>query len=228
MSDSICLTVDPRIFALPVVQSALYVLSERIDGRFQVQEDGYIHLTLHALANGLSAAEIERELNAALLAASVNERAFQRAAPIRNYLAQTAFSITTENQQTIEAFAANLTNASEHAGAPSAHVDIQMTDEQADPTPAGNRLSVEQENGRVLLRLDGRKYLLPDVLWAAHELRETCTCAVSHGPPLPLRSGDYSHGQLLVILQPDEATPDLHGLGQCFEHWLGVAAEHWR
>jgi hypothetical protein len=34
----------------------------------------------------------EREFNAALIAASVNEHAFQAGASIRNYLAQTAFS----------------------------------------------------------------------------------------------------------------------------------------
>lgn len=216
MSDT-TLTVDPRIFPVPIVQSALYALSERIGSQIQIQEDGQLYLTLHALVVGLDGAKIRQELDAALLTASVNEWAFQKAAPIRNYLAQTAFSITTENQQTIEEFAAGLGNerASEHAGAPSTHINFQATDETANLTPAGNRLTVEQENGRVLFWSDPRKHLLPDTLWAAHELRDACTCEISHGP----------HGQLFVLLTPHDARTDLRLLGQRFEHWLGIAGE---
>jgi hypothetical protein len=133
------IVVDLGIFPLPIVESALYVLSERIDGRIGAEVDGKITITLAPLEQDLGPAGMERALNQALIAASVNERAFQAAAPIRSYLAQTALSITTESQQTIQEFAASLGNArgDEHAGAPACHVDISAPEEQADSTATG-------------------------------------------------------------------------------------------
>jgi hypothetical protein len=158
------IVVDLGIFPPPIVESALYVLSERIDGRIGAEVDGKITITLAPLEEGLDPAAMERAFNRALIAASVNERTFQMAAPIRNYLAQTALSITTESQRTIEEFAASLGSegADKHAGAPADHVDISAPEEQADSTATGVQLTVDDENGRVLLRLDGRKYLLLD------------------------------------------------------------------
>ncbi len=209
--------VDLKIFPLPIVESALYMLGDRIDGRIGEEADGKITLTLASLEEGLDSAGMERALNQALIAASVNERAFQMAAPIRNYLAQTAFSITTENQQTIEEFAASVGSerGDEHAGAPADHVDISLPEDQGDLTTTGVQLIVDEENGRVLLRLDGRKYLLPDALWAAYEMRDACACSISNMP----------HGQLFVTLEPNGEEVDLNTLGERFQHWLDVALE---
>lgn len=209
--------VDLKIFPLPVVESALYVLSERIDGRIGEEVDGKITLTLTPVEDGLDSAGMERALNQALIAASVNDRAFQMAAPIRNYLAQTALSITTQNQQTIEEFAASVGSerGDEHAGAPTDHVHIPASEDQEDLTTTGVQLTVDEENRRVTLRLDGRKYLLPDALWAAHEMRDICPCSIKTMP----------HGQLAVTLDPTSEEADLNALGERFEHWLEVARE---
>ncbi|HET90324.1 MAG TPA: hypothetical protein ENN99_06250 [Chloroflexi bacterium] len=209
--------VDLEIFPLPIVESALYVLSERIDGCIGEEADGKITLTLVSLEEGLDSAGMERLLNQALIAASVNERAFQIAAPIRNYLAQTALSITTESQQTIEEFAASVGSerADEHAGAPTDHVDISLPEGEDGSTATGVQLTVDEESSRVLLQLNGRKYLLPDALWAAHEMRDTCTCSISNMP----------HGQLFVTLEPKGEEANLNTLGERFEHWLDVALE---
>lgn len=209
--------VDPGIFPLPIVESALYVLSDRIDGRIGEEVDGKIALTLAPLEEGLDSAAMERAFNRALIAASVNERAFQMAAPIRDYLAQTALSITAESQQTIEEFAASLRNewTDEHAGAPTCHVDISLPEGEDGSTATGVQLTVDEENRHVFLRLDGRKYLLPDALWAAHEMRDTCTCSIDNMP----------HGQLSVLLEPNDEEADLNTLGERFEHWLDVAVE---
>ena len=211
------IVVDLGIFPLSIVKSALYVLGDRIDGRIGEEADGKITLTLAPIEEGLDSAEMERALNQALIAASVNERAFQAAAPIRNYLAQTALSITTESQQTIEEFVASLgsTRTDEHAGAPAYHVDIPAPEEQGDLTTTGVQRTVDEENGRVILQLDGRRYLLPDALWAAHEMRDTCPCSIDVMP----------RGQLLVLLEPTSEEANLNTLGERFEHWLEVARE---
>jgi len=211
------IVVDLGIFPLSIVKSALYVLSERIDGRIGEEADGKITLTLVPIEEGLDSAEMERALNQALIAASVNERAFQMAAPIRNYLAQTALSITSESQQTIKEFIASLGSerTDEHAGAPAGHVDISLPEEQGALTTTGVQRTVDEEGGRVLLRLDGRKYLLPDALWAAYEMRDTCPCSIETMP----------RGQLLVLLEPTSEEADLNTLGERFEHWLEVARE---
>jgi hypothetical protein len=209
--------VDLGIFPLPIVESALYVLSERIDGRIGEEVDGKVTLTLTPVEDGLDSVGIGRALNQALIATSVNEYAFQIAAPIRNYLAQTALSITTESQQTIEEFAASVGNerADEHAGAPTCHVNISLPEGENGSTATGVQLTVDEENRRVILRLNGRKYLLPDALWAAHEMRDTCTCSIDNMP----------HGQLFVTLEPNGEETDLNALGERFEHWLDVARE---
>jgi hypothetical protein len=214
--------VNLQVFPLSTVKSALYVLSERIDGRFGEEVGGRIGVNLVPIEKSLDAAQVEREFNAALIAASVNEHAFQAGAPIRNYLAQTAFSITTENQQTIEEFAASLGNqcAVEHAGAPSDHVDISGAeyDERTTSTPAGNRLLVEEDNGQVVLFIDTRRYLLPDVLWAANEIRDRCACAISNLPG----------NRLTVQLKPHEEGAALGPLCEVLERWLNIAVERSR
>lgn len=209
--------VNLQIFPLSIVESALYVLSERIDGRTGEVENNQVSVTLDAVEEGLDAAGIERALNQALIAASVSERAFQAAAPIRNYLAQTALSITTETQQAIEEFAAGMGNerGDEHAGAPAGHVDISLPEEEDNSTTTGVQRTVDEDNGRVLLRLDGRQHLLPDAIWAAHEIRDTCPCSIDALP----------HGRLLVVLEPTSEEADLNALGERFERWLDVARE---
>ncbi|HDQ72556.1 MAG TPA: hypothetical protein ENN19_10730 [Chloroflexi bacterium] len=213
-------TVDREIFPISAVESALYVLGERIDGRIRAETDDNFAVTLHALEEGLDTDEMERAFNQALIAASVNERAFQAAAPIRNYLAQTALSITTESQQTIQEFASSLGNVGgdEHSGAPTGHVDIAWPGEPAEMPATGVQWTVDTENERVLVRLDGRRHLLPDVLWAAHEMRDLCPCSITTLP----------HGQLMVLLEPDGRAVDVDTLGERFERRLNVARERSR
>lgn len=214
--------VDLEIFPLPIVKSALYVLSERIDGRIGEEVNGKIAINLIPIEESLGSAEMERDFNATLIAASVNEHAFKMASPIRNLLAQTAFSITTQSQQTIEEFAASLggERAEEHAGAPSDHVHIspEEDDQATTPTAAGNRMLVEEDNGRVVLFIDTRHYLLPDVLWAANEMRDICACSISNTPG----------NQLMVQLKPREEGGALGPLSEEFEQWLNIAVERSR
>lgn len=219
--DNIQLGVNLEIFPLPIVESALYVLGDRMDGRIGEAADGQLAVSLTAIEEGLDAAGMERAFHRALIAASVNERAFQAAAPIRNYLAQTAFSITTENQQTIEEFAASLTGdrPEEHAGAPTCHLHSPAPeDEQFTKTEAGNRWLVAEENGEIALWLDTRQYLLPDALWAAHEMQEACPCTVHNLP----------RSQLVIALQPVQDGPEPAALVAQFEHWLALAGERRR
>jgi len=213
--------VDLEVFPLPIVESALYVLSERIDGRIGEKVDGKIILTLASLEEGLDSAGMERALNQALIAVSVNEHAFKMAAPIRNLLAQTALSITTESQKTIEEFAATLEGGrgEEHSGAPATHVHILSEEnDHSIPTATGNRVLVEEDNGRVLVFIDTRRYLLPDVLWAANEMRDVCACSISNMPG----------NQLVVQLKPHEEGVALGPLSEEFERWLDVTVEHSR
>ncbi len=210
-------TIDLQIFPLPIIKSALYVLSERIDGRIGAMRNGSVTVSLTPIENDMDAAQAEREFHKALITASVNEHAFQTAAPIRNYLAQTAFSITSENQQTIEEFAASMGNqcAVEHDGAPSAHINISSDefDEQTTTTTAGNR--VLEEVDRIVLFIDSNRYLFPDVLWAANEMQEVCACSI-----------DYLPGNLIAVqLQPHQSDAALGPLRQTFEHWLNIATE---
>jgi hypothetical protein len=215
-STSVTVTVDLHVFPLYIVQEALYSLGDRIDGRIQTPQNGGVQLALYALADDLTAMEMEQALNAALLATSANERAFQGAMTIRNLLAQTAFSITTENQQTLEEFVADLgtQQESEHAGAPARHLNVQMADDQVELTADGNRLTVDEENSRVLLWLDPRRYLLPDALWAAHEMRAVCQCRINNS----------GRGQLFVVLEPKDGNIGLDVLGERFQAWLDIAA----
>lgn len=211
-------TVDLGIFPLPIVKSALYVLSERIDGRIGEETDDQLALTLTPIEAGLDAAGMERAFNRALIAASVNERAFQRAAPIRDYLAQSALSILAQNQQTIEEFAASVAGQrdQEHAGAPTPSTDgSHEGDDAFAPTEFDNRMLLDAEKGQVVLRVNTRKYLLPDVLWAANEMREVCDCSISYTP----------NNQLIVQLKPGQNGPELPLLSQTFERWLKVAVE---
>ncbi len=213
-------TVDLQVFPLHIIKSALYGLSDRIDGRIDTITDGKAVITLLPVATGAAVAESERALNSALIAASVNEHAFQAAAPIRNYLAQTALSITTQSQQTIAEFAASMGQqpvASQHAGSASEHVNVAAPefDAESSPTQAGNRIMLEEELGRVLLFIDTRRYQLPDILWAAHAARHTINCGVDC----------WGSNRLLVRLRPLEQTADLASLAPAFEHWLEIATE---
>lgn len=219
--DHIKVGINLETFPRPIVESALYVLGDRIDGRIGEAVDGQIAISLTAIEEGLDAAGMERAFHRALIAASVNERAFQTAAPIRNYLAQTAFSITTESQQTIEEFAASLIGdrEEEHAGAPTCHLHSPAPeDENFTKTEAGNRWLVAEENGEVALWLDTRQYLLPDALWAAHEMQETCPCTVHNLP----------RGQLVIALQLAQDDPEPAAMVAQFEHWLALAGERRR
>jgi hypothetical protein len=213
--------VNLEIFPLPIVESALYALSERIDGRIGEIKDGRVSVALTAVEQGLDFAEMERALHRALIAASVNERAFQMAAPIRNYLAQTAFSITTQNQQTIEEFAASVAEdqGQEHAGAPTQTADDSPPED--DPfaaTAFDNGILVDAGNGQVVLRINPHRYLLPDVLWAANEMRDVCDCSIDN----------LRRDQLTVQLKRRQDDVDLTTLGQNFERWLEVAVERGR
>lgn len=211
--------VNLQVFPLPIVESALYTLSERIDGRIGEVRDGQVSITLVAIEEGLDAAEMERAFNRALIAASVNERAFQMAAPIRNYLSQTAFSITTQNQQTIEEFAASMAGSrpEEHAGAPSTHLHgPPPDDERFTATEVGNRWLVNEESGEIALWLDTRQYLLPEALWAANEMRDACPCLVDNLPG----------NRLIVVLKPSTDGAEPVVLVERFERWLAMATEH--
>jgi hypothetical protein len=218
----ITVVIDGKIFLLHIVKSALYVLSERIDGRICKVEGDKVTVKLFPIEEGLSEAEMERVLHRELIVTSVNEHAFRMAAPIRNLLAQTAFSITTESQKTIEEFAASLGSreVDEHAGAPLTHVHISPGEEDdlSTPTKAGNRLIMDEEKGWAILWLDARKYLLPEILRAASEMRETCNCSITNLPG----------NQLLVEMKVLEEGVDLARLVEEFEHWLEIAVEHLR
>jgi hypothetical protein len=216
--DNIQLGINLEIFPLPIVESALYVLGDRMDGRIDEAADGQLVVSLTAIEESLDAAGMERAFHRALIAASVNESAFQAVAPIRNYLAQTAFSITTESQQTIEEFVASLAGnqTEEQAGAPSTHLDsLPENDERFTPTEAGNRWLQNEENGEIALWLDTRQYLLPDALWAAHETQEACPCIVNNLP----------RGQLVITLNPTQDGLEPTALVAQFEHWLALAKE---
>lgn len=213
--------VNLQIFPLPIVESALYVLSERLDGRIGELEDGQIAVSLTALEVELDVVEMEHAFNRALIAASVNEHAFQRSASIRNYLAQTAFSITTQNQQTIEEFAASMADRwpEEHAGAPSAHLHgPPPDDDRFTATEIGNRWLVDEEEGRIILQLDTHRFLLPDALWAANEMADTCGCTIDNLPG----------NQLIVVLELSAGGAEPVALVEEFEHWLVIAQEHCR
>lgn len=164
---------------------------------------------------------MEHAFNRALIAASVNERAFQRSASIRNYLAQTAFSITIQNQQTIEEFAASMADgwSEEHTGAPSAHLHAPPPDDDRfTATGIGNRWLVDEEEGRIVLQIDTRRFLLPDALWAANEMAGTCGCTIDNLPG----------NQLIVGLELSAGGAEPVALVEKFEHWLVIAQEHRR
>ncbi len=213
-------TIDLQVFPLHIIKSALYGLSERIDGRIGTITDEKVAVTLLFAEEKADAAEVERVFNQALIAASVNERAFQAAAPIRNYLAQTALSITSQSQQTLADFAASMGQqpaAAQHAGSTSEHVNVVAPefDAESSPTQAGNRIMIEEELGRVLLFVDSQRYHLPDVLWAAHLARRAISCGI-----------DYLAGnRLMVRLRPSGQTDDLASLTSAFEYWLEIATE---
>ncbi len=214
------ISVNPRIFPLTLVKNALYVLSDRIDGRLDEAGNGRIDVTLTSIAEEMTAEEMGRIFNQALIAANANERAFQMAAPIRNYLAQSAFSVTSQNQQTIQEFIASVVGErnEEHAGAPVCHVDATSSeDDPFTPTENDNGVLVNVEKGQVIVRINTHKYLLPDVLQAAYETRGICDCAISYLP----------NNQLGVELNPCQDGVDLDTLGATFEHWLEVAVERW-
>ena len=140
-------TIDLQVFPLHIIKSALYGLSERIDGRIGTITDEKVAVTLLFAEEKADAAEVERVFNQALIAASVNERAFQAAAPIRNYLAQTALSITTQSQQTIAEFAASIGQqpiATQHAGAAGEHVYVTAPefDAESSSTQAGQQFQI--------------------------------------------------------------------------------------
>lgn len=213
-------TINLQVFPLHIIKSALYGLRERIDGRIGTITDEKVAITLLFAEEKADAAEVERAFNQALIAASVNERAFQAAAPIRNYLAQTALSITTQSQQTLTDFAASMgqqPTAAQHAGSASEHVNVVVPefDAESSPTQAGNRIMIEETQGRVLLFVDARRYQLPEVLWAAHAARHLINCGV-----------DYLAGNRLVIrLRPRDQSITLTALAPTFEHWLEIATE---
>lgn len=213
-------TTNLQVFPLHIIKNALYVLSDRIDGRISSLADGKATVALLPIGKDLDNTELERIFNQALIAASVNEHAFQAAAPIRNYLARTALSITTQSQQTIAEFAASIGQqpiATQHAGAASEHVNVTAPefDAESSPTQAGNRIMIEETQGRVLLFIDTRRYQLPDALWAAHATRHLINCGV-----------DYLAGNRLVIrLRPRDQSITLTALAPTFEHWLEVATE---
>jgi|GEM_PF-1667211 len=214
------MTIDLRVFSLHIIKNALYVLSDRIDGHISSLADEKAMVTLLPTGVNLDSTEAERTFNQALIAASVNEHAFEAAAPIRNYLAQTALSITTQSQQTLADFAASLGQqpvAAQHAGAAGEHVNITAPEFEtaSTPTQAGNRAVIEEDLGRALLFVDTRRYHLSEVLWAAHTARHTLSCGV-----------DYLAGNRLVVrLHPLTQSADLASLVSCFEYWLAIAVE---
>jgi hypothetical protein len=214
-SPAVSATVDIRIFPVPIIQYALYTLSDIIEGQIVAQDNGKVVVKLASLTP-LTEQEIARVWNQTLLATSVNEHAFQTAAPIRNHLAQTVLSITTQTQQTIDEFVADQISQRdvEHAGA-SPHIDIALTPDKETPSPPLHVARVDQEAGVVDITLDPRRYLLPDVLWAAHQMRDAGTEFVSN----------HHRNAIIVRLQRQKPTVELESLAEQFGRWLGVAVE---
>jgi len=115
-------------------------------------------------------------------------------------------------------FAAALEGGSgeEHSGAPATHVHILSEEnDHSIPTATGNRVLVEEDNGRMVVFIDTRRYLLPDVLWAAGEMKDICACSISNMPG----------NQIVVQLKPHGEGVALGPLSEEFEQWLNIAVE---
>lgn len=210
--------VNLEVFPLSVVESALYAMSERIDGRIGRVKNGRVSVCLRAV-NELNTAEMERDFNQALVTASVNEHAFRRAAPIRDYLAQTAFSITSQNQLAIDDFVSSMvcSQPKEHRGAsPSPSTSPPPTNGHYAVTGSGNRWLTDEDNGEVVVWLDSRLFSLPDALWAANEMRCVCVCSINYLPG----------NRLTVMLKPGPDNGEPADLVRRFEQWLVIARDH--
>ena len=154
--------------------------------------------------------EIGRVWNQALLTAGVNEHTFQTSAPFRNYLAQTAFSITTEAQQTLDELVASQISRRdvEHAGA--GHVNTNSpSKDKAEPAPP-YVIQTDGKAGTVIVSLDPGRYLLPDVLQAVHQLRDARAEFVLNRPG----------SNLVVKLRPAEPEISLESIVEQFERWI--------
>jgi hypothetical protein len=212
-SPAVFTTVDTGIFPLPIIQYALYTLSDTLEGQIVSQADGKVIVKLAPLT-ALTEQEITRAWNQTLLTTSVNEHAFQVSAPIRNHLAQTVLSITTQTQQTITEFVADQISQRdvEHAGAPP-HIDVAITPAKETSPPPLQAVKMDAQAGSVDIALDTRRYLLPDVLWAVHHVRGACAEFVLN----------QSGKSLITRLQRQEPAVELESLIEQFKHWLGIA-----
>jgi hypothetical protein len=191
------------------VEYALYTLNDRFDGRIAQQEDGQITVRLAPL-EAMAEEEIGRIWNQTLLTTSVNEHAFESSAPLRNYLAQTAFSITAEAQQTLDELVASQISRRdiEHAGAGHVNINIPLQ-EETNPAPP---YVVQKDGGAgtVTISLDPSRYLLPDMLQAVHEIRNARADFVLNRP-----------GSALIIkLRPAKPETSLDSVVEQLERWI--------
>lgn len=225
------MNIDTRLYPVEIIHSAINTLPEVVEVSFDPVSETEIRVGLNqsgqAKGNGYDA-ELRRLLQRALISARVADYAFRRAQPIRTYLAQTAFSITSQNQQTIEEFTAGLVQQreQEHAGAASTR-QLQPADkpdgdesscDEVDwvETENGSRWRLDQESGEVVMSIDTSSYVLPEVLWAAHEMGATCPCSV-------LNRSDH---QISVTMEPQGEAPEQQAAS--FDRWLVTAREHLR
>lgn len=218
------MNIDTRIYPLEIIHSALNTLDESIDASLAPLSDTEVMVCLgrgeQDIGDGNGSGndiEMQRSLHRALIAAQVADHAFRRAQPIRNYLAQTAFSITSQNQQTIEEFTAGLVDDDEqkHAGAAAAHTPERLEAKpDCDETECGNRWHLDEQSGQVVVWIDTSAYVLPEILWAMHEMGKSCPCSV-------LNRSDH---QISVVMEPQGEAPERRVAS--FERWLVTAREH--
>jgi len=208
-------TVDARIFPIQIVQYALYVLSGYIDGQIIEQNDDKAIVKLWS-STALAERELEQTWNQTLLATSVNEHIFQTSGPIRNFLAQTALSITTQTQKTINEVVAERIGQRdiEHSGAP-VHINIPPPSVEEEKDSPLYHTQVNKEGGFVDIAISPHAFLVSDVLWAAHQVSDVIVELVLNQP-----------GNVLVAkLKAKEPTTELESLVNEFMHWLNIAAE---
>jgi hypothetical protein len=213
------MTIDTRMYPLEVVYSAVNTLDEGIDVSLDPVSETAVTVSLSwSRSNGSGDdAEMRRSLNRALIAARVAGHAFHRTQSIRSFLAQTAFSITSQNQQTIEEFTAGLLHEreQEHAGAATpGQPERPMVEPDEEETRTGNQWQVDEESGDVVVWVDTNKHVLPEVLWAAYEMGNTCPCSVTN----------LNGNQVSVVMEPAGETPEQ--LVANLERWLAKASEH--
>jgi hypothetical protein len=65
-----------------------------------------------------------------------------------------------------------------------------------------------------VVSIDTSRHVLPEVLWAAYEMGNTCPCSVTN----------LTSNQVSVVIEATGKTPEQ--LAATFDQWLAKAAEH--